>query len=252
LKKCQDEKGLAEVSLRDSQKDLEKLNKTCEDDLKLIENLRKEARKNTKTVDELSSKNFELVKTLSTKEQTIQDLEKALSERSKTSSKDVDEIKQNLKLLYEEYREALKQFSTRPSPLPESEEISDLMDWMLKEFLALPNVISGASDFIALFSVESLLKLLYDFDYVDLPKFRGALSRFPNAAGTSSIRPNEDVRAVNIRFTKEFLFVSEKEFAKKIACDKLEEISILDFVEILVRYECPFLDSYQLLLSFFR
>jgi hypothetical protein len=100
--------------------------------------------------------------------------------------------------------------------------------------------------------VESLLKLLYDFDYVDLPKFRGALSRFPNAAGTSSIRPNEDVRAVNIRFTKEFLFVSEKEFAKKIARDKLEEISILDFVEILVRYECPFLDSYQLLFSFFR
>jgi hypothetical protein len=50
------------------------------------------------------------------------------------------------------------------------------MDWMLKEFLALPNVISEASDFAAFFSMESLLKLLYDFDCVDLPKFRGALS----------------------------------------------------------------------------
>jgi ElaB/YqjD/DUF883 family membrane-anchored ribosome-binding protein len=60
---------------------------------------------------------------LSTKEQTIQNLEKALSEQSETSSKDVDEIKQNLKLLFEEYREALKQFGTRPCPLPESEEI---------------------------------------------------------------------------------------------------------------------------------
>jgi hypothetical protein len=77
-------------------------------------------------------------------------------------------------------------------------------------------------------------------------------SRFPNTAGTSSIRPNEDVQAVKIRFTKEFLFVSEKEFAKKIAHNKLEEISILDLVEILVCYERPFLDSYQLLLSFFR
>jgi hypothetical protein len=100
--------------------------------------------------------------------------------------------------------------------------------------------------------VESLLKLLYDFDYVDLPKFRGALSRFPNAAGTSSIRPNEDVRAVNIRFAKEFLFVSEKEFAKKIARDKLEKVAIVDFVEILTPYKRPFLDSNQLLSCFFR
>jgi hypothetical protein len=67
------------------------------------------------------------------------------------------------------------------------------MDWMLKESQALPNVISGASDFTTLFSVESLLKLLYDFDCVDPPKFRGSLSRFPNVVGTSTNYPNEDV-----------------------------------------------------------
>jgi predicted nucleic acid-binding Zn-ribbon protein len=100
----------------------------------MIENLRQEVDNNTKTVDELSSKNSELAKSLSTKEQTIQDLEKSLSEHSKTLDKDVYEIKQNLTLLFEEYKEALKQFGTRPSPIPESEEISNLMDWMLKEF----------------------------------------------------------------------------------------------------------------------
>jgi hypothetical protein len=47
---------------------------------------------------------------------------------------------------------------------------------MVKEFQALPSIISGASDFAMLFSVEILLKLLYDFDYVDLLKFHGALS----------------------------------------------------------------------------
>jgi predicted nucleic acid-binding Zn-ribbon protein len=85
----------------------------------MIGNLRKAAYKSTKTIDELrsannelSTKNTELVKTLSTKEQTILDLEKALSERSETSNKDVDEIKQNLKLLFEEYMEALKQFGS--------------------------------------------------------------------------------------------------------------------------------------------
>jgi guanylate kinase len=58
--------------------------------------------------------------------------------------------------------------------------------------------------------------------------------RFPDAAGTSAIRPNEDVWVVKIRFAKEFWFVSEKEFTKKIARDKLEEVATPDFVEILV------------------
>jgi regulator of replication initiation timing len=74
----------------------------------MIEYLRKEADKSTKTIDDLSLKNSELTKTLSTKEQTIQDIEKALSERSESSNKDVGEIKENLKLLFEEYGEALK------------------------------------------------------------------------------------------------------------------------------------------------
>jgi hypothetical protein len=145
----------------------------------------------------------------------------------------------------------MKQFGTRSSPFPEGEEISDLMDWMLKEFQALPNVISGASDFAALFSVESLMNLLYDFDCVDLPKFRGALLRFPHTADTSAIRPNEDVRAVKIRFAKEFWYVSGKEFAKKIACDKLEEVVILNFVEVLVFCRYPFLDINQFLFVLF-
>jgi chromosome segregation ATPase len=68
LKKCQDKKVLVETTLHDSKKDLEKLNKACEDDLKMIENLRKEADRSTKTVDDLSSNNSKLAKTLSTKE----------------------------------------------------------------------------------------------------------------------------------------------------------------------------------------
>jgi hypothetical protein len=53
------------------------------------------------------------------------------------------------------------------------------------EFKALPGVISGASDFAAVFSVESILKLLHDFDCVDLVKFREKLPRFPDASSTS-------------------------------------------------------------------
>jgi predicted nucleic acid-binding Zn-ribbon protein len=41
LKRCQDKKKVAEEALASSRKDLEKLQKTHDDDLKLIENLRK-------------------------------------------------------------------------------------------------------------------------------------------------------------------------------------------------------------------
>jgi chromosome segregation ATPase len=115
LKKCQDEKNHAKNALCDLQKDLEKLNKTREDDLKMIENLCKAADKSTKTIDVLRSanrklltKNTELAKSLSTKEQTILDLENTLSERSETVSQDIEEVKQRLILLLEEYNEALK------------------------------------------------------------------------------------------------------------------------------------------------
>jgi hypothetical protein len=84
LKKCQEEKNLAEAALRDSKKDHEKLNKIREDDLKMTENLHRDVDKSTTTIDELrstnveiSTKNTELAKTLSMKEQAILDLEKA-------------------------------------------------------------------------------------------------------------------------------------------------------------------------------
>jgi hypothetical protein len=72
------------------------------------------------------------------------------------------------------------------------------MGWIDTEFKALPGVISGASDFTAAFSVESILKLLHDFDCADLAKFREKLTHFPDASSTSIIRENEDVLAIKI------------------------------------------------------
>jgi hypothetical protein len=67
------------------------------------------------------------------------------------------------------------------------------MEWIGTEFKAHPGLISGASDFAAAFSIESILKLLHDFDCADLVKFREKLPQFPNALSTSRLRPNEDV-----------------------------------------------------------
>jgi chromosome segregation ATPase len=80
LKKCQDEKRAAEEAVESSRRDLEKLQKTHDEDLKLIENLRKGYDKSSKAVEDLRVNNADLAKTLSNKEQKIQDLEKALAD----------------------------------------------------------------------------------------------------------------------------------------------------------------------------
>jgi hypothetical protein len=45
-----------------------------------------------------------------------------------------------LKLLFEEYRNALRDFGVRPAPFPVSEEISEFMDWINSGFKALPGL----------------------------------------------------------------------------------------------------------------
>jgi hypothetical protein len=130
-----------------------------------------------------------------------------------------------LKLFFDEYRKSLREFGICTGPLPESGEISELMDWVDAEFKALPRVTSDASDFATAFSVESILKLLHDFDCADLVKFREKLTNFPDASSTSIIRANEDVLAIKIKFAKEFWFASGKEVVKKIAHVKLDQVS---------------------------
>jgi hypothetical protein len=133
-----------------------------------------------------------------------------------------------LKLLFEEYRNALRNFGVRPAPFPVNEEISEFMGWINNEFKALPGVISGASDFVAAFSVKSILKLLHDFDYANLAKFRGILTHFPDASSTSIIHVNEDVSTIKLKFAREFWFASGKEVAKKTAHTKLDQVGFLE------------------------
>jgi septal ring factor EnvC (AmiA/AmiB activator) len=68
LKRCQDEKKATEEALDRSKKDLEKLQKTHDDDLRLIENLHKDPNKSLKTAEDLCTNNADLAKSLSSKE----------------------------------------------------------------------------------------------------------------------------------------------------------------------------------------
>jgi hypothetical protein len=162
--------------------------------LKLIENLRKDHDKSSKAAEDLRVNNANLAKTLSSKEQKIKDLEKALADQKETSEQEINSVKTKLKLLFEEYGKALKDFGAHTSPLPKDEKFSSLLSWVEEEFWTLPGVISGTSDFADAFSVESILKLLHNLDCADLSKFWETLARFPDAGNTSIIHPMKTFR----------------------------------------------------------
>jgi Rad3-related DNA helicase len=225
LKHCQDEKKIADEALEQSKKDLEKLQKTHDNDLSLIENLRKTHDRSSKIAEDLRANNADLARSLSSKEQKIQDLEKALTEQREASGKKISDIIERLRVLFEEYERSLNEFGVRPMLLPANLGLPKFMDWIDAEFKALPEVISGAKDFTVAFSVESILKLLHDFDCADLAKFREKLPQFPDALSTSRIRPNEDVQAIRSRFAREFWLASGKEAVKSIARAKLAQVS---------------------------
>jgi DNA repair exonuclease SbcCD ATPase subunit len=225
LKRCQDERKVAEEDAENSRKELERLQKTHDDDLRMIENLRKDHDKSLKTTEDLRINNSDLAKSLSVKDRRIQDLERALLEQKEASRKKVSDLLNKLKLLFEEYERSLKEFSVRLAPLPADLGLPEFMEWVEAEFKALPEVISGANDFAAAFSVERILKLLHDFDCADLAAFREKLSQFPDALSTSRIRPNEDVQVIRSRFAREFWLASGKEAVKSIARAKLAKVS---------------------------
>jgi hypothetical protein len=148
-----------------------------------------------------------------------------LADQSEASKRSTSEILEKLKLLYEEYKKSLNEFGVRPAPLPDNIEIPEFMDWMEAEFKALSEVISSASDFAAAFFVESILKILHDYDCADLEKFREKISQFLSVTSTAILRANADVQAIKIKFAREFWLTSGKETVKLIARAKLAEVN---------------------------
>jgi hypothetical protein len=108
------------------------------------------------------------------------------------------------------------------------------MEWIDAEFKALSEVISGANDFSAAFSVESILKLLHDFDCVDLVKFHEKLPQFPDALSTSRLRPNEDVQAIRAKFAREFWLASGRKLSKALLVPSLPRLISERFYSLLL------------------
>jgi small-conductance mechanosensitive channel len=251
LKTSHDEKKVAEAALEESKKELEKVQKYHEDDLSVIEKLREKQERATKIAEDLRINNASLAMSLSAKDRKIVDLEKALAEQGEASKKNTSEILEKLKLLYVEYQKSLNKYGVRPTPLLDDIDIPDFMDWLEAEFKALTEVISGASTFAVAFSVESILKILHDYDCVDLEKFRANLSQFPSATSIAILRANSDVQAIKMKFAREFWLTGGEDIVKTIAQAKLVEVvSFVRFRDLCLSQMFQFLKPSSLLPSF--
>jgi hypothetical protein len=72
--------------------------------------------------------------------------------------------------------------------------------------------------------VESILKVLHDYDCVDLAKFRANLSQFPSVTSDTILQDNPDIVAIKLKFAKEFWLVGGADIAKTVARAKLDEV----------------------------
>ena len=202
----------------------EKLEKACNDELSIIEQLRSTVEKDVDIIAALKKENAELAKASGEKDLKILNTEEELARLVKGIAEETKAWRSNFELLFEKYEDALSTFGARPNPFPATGGPQEMMDWMAEEFGSLPEVITGASDFAAIFYSESLLKLLESRDCTDLPKFQTLGLDFPDDSSVSRIRASQDVQIIKKNFVKKFWMAYRQEFAKEIAREKLSKV----------------------------
>ena len=92
-----------------------------------------------------------------------------------------DETEEKSGDIYEAYRDALATFGAEPEPLLRSSGlgVNGLLDWMLKEFAVLGNILTNISDNSAVISCENAFVLLKHEGCQDLEKIAAPGYQFP-------------------------------------------------------------------------
>jgi laccase len=92
----------------------------------------------------------------------IEKLLKDAEDNRSLMDEDIGEIVEKSDQIYLEYKKALATFGAEPKTLPEDPEggATGLLNWILKEFSPLADVLNMASDNSAVISCESILAIL--------------------------------------------------------------------------------------------
>jgi polyhydroxyalkanoate synthesis regulator phasin len=136
------------------------MSKTVEDNEKVLVNLRASVEDDANKISELTKRVKRLEAKAKKKDETIGHL---CDEASKIE-KVITVMVSRSELIYKEYKAALAAFGAEPFPLPTQTEgeqgVVALLDWLLREFEGLREILVTASDNAATLSCESVLAIL--------------------------------------------------------------------------------------------
>ena len=124
---------------------------------------------------------FNFLPNVPKKDVLIEKLQKEAQENMQLLSDASDVIEEKSDAIFEAYRDALDTFEAEPEPLVKSggPEVSGLLDWMLKEFAVLGNILTNISDNSAVISCENTFVLLKHEGCQDLDKIAAPGYQFP-------------------------------------------------------------------------
>ena len=124
---------------------------------------------------------FNFLPNVPKKDVLIEKLQKEAQENMQLLSDASDVIEEKSDAIFEAYRDALATFEAEPEPLVKSggPEVSGLLDWILKEFAVLGNILTNISDNSAVISCENAFVLLKHEGCQDLDKIAAPGYQFP-------------------------------------------------------------------------
>ena len=137
-----------------------------------IEGLRQEVVKGVDNIKNVESLAVRLSGECSKKDQMIEKLQEEARENMQLLSEATYEIVAKSSEIYEAYGDVLVTFGAEPEPLLRSNGLglNGLLDWMLKEFAVLGNILTDISDNSAVISCENAFALLEHEGCQDLSK----------------------------------------------------------------------------------
>ena len=124
---------------------------------------------------------FNFLPNVPKKDVLIEKLQKEAQENMQLLSDASDVIEEKSDTIFEAYRDALATFEVEHEPLVKSggPEVSGLLDWMLKEFAVLGNILTNISGNSAVISCENAFVLLKHEGCQDLDKIAALGYQFP-------------------------------------------------------------------------
>ena len=140
-----------------------------------------------------------------------------------------DVIEEKSDAIFEAYRDTLAAFGAEPKPLVKSggPEVSGLLDWMLKEFAVLGNILTNILDNSVVSSCDNAFTLLEHEGCQDLGRVAAPGYQFPESSELEACFAR--IQSVKRAFLRRFWLSAAQQVLRDTALQHLEEVRMLPF-----------------------